>query len=229
MKHEAGKRYYRGEIYYIHREPSYDNEQHSGRPAIIVSNDINNEFCNNVEVVYLTTKKKPQLPTHTTIYSTTRQSTALCESIFTVAKSRIGSFVNQISSAEMKRVDEALAVSLCIGSDIKPNSIVDRWGKEIEEGDFDIIESLENQESEDDILLTDTSSTSSEAELTVIPYSNNDSKAEEVKEVEPLTSTPVPTPIKVNIEDTPEYIRVCAERDTFKSLYMELLEKNMSK
>lgn len=47
----------RGEIYYI--ESTYretGSEQRGGRPAVIVSNDKNNENSEVVEVVYMTTK-----------------------------------------------------------------------------------------------------------------------------------------------------------------------------
>lgn len=49
----------RGEIYYI--ESTYretGSEQRGGRPAVIVSNDKNNENSEVVEVVYMTTKPK---------------------------------------------------------------------------------------------------------------------------------------------------------------------------
>ena len=53
----------RGEIYYI--ESTYretGSEQRGGRPAVIVSNDKNNENSEVVEVVYMTTKPKNDLP-----------------------------------------------------------------------------------------------------------------------------------------------------------------------
>lgn len=60
----------RGEIYYI--ESTYretGSEQRGGRPAVIVSNDKNNENSEVVEVVYMTTKPKNDLPTHVFIRS----------------------------------------------------------------------------------------------------------------------------------------------------------------
>ena len=53
----------RGEIYYI--ESTYretGSEQRGGRPAVIVSNDKNNENSEVVEVVYMTTKPKKRPP-----------------------------------------------------------------------------------------------------------------------------------------------------------------------
>lgn len=68
----------RGEIYYI--ESTYretGSEQRGGRPAVIVSNDKNNENSEVVEVVYMTTKPKNDLPTHVFIRSALSPSTCL--------------------------------------------------------------------------------------------------------------------------------------------------------
>lgn len=49
----------RGEMYYIHEDySSVGSEMKAGRPAIIVSNDMNNEFSNTVEIRQM----KPQPP-----------------------------------------------------------------------------------------------------------------------------------------------------------------------
>ena len=46
--------FYRGEIYYVLPEGcEIGSEQHSGRPGIIVSNDLNNKYSSTLEVVYL--------------------------------------------------------------------------------------------------------------------------------------------------------------------------------
>ena len=81
----------RGDIFYIGLNPYTTGcEQWSGRPGIIVSNDQNNLHSQTVEVVYCTTRHKPNLPTHTTILSTPYESTVLCEQVTTVDISRIG-------------------------------------------------------------------------------------------------------------------------------------------
>lgn len=61
----------RGEMFYISRGgASYNgSEQHADRPAVVVSNNKNNENSNVVEVVYMTTQPKTDLPTHVTIRS----------------------------------------------------------------------------------------------------------------------------------------------------------------
>ncbi len=121
--------YHRGDIYYIEKS-SYaqptGSEQFSGRPAIIVSNDENNEFSPTLEIVYLTTKPKPNLPTHVDITSSPKPSIALCEQINTVAKERVGDYLATCSDYEIAMIEAALEISLGIGAD-------DDGGKTVEE------------------------------------------------------------------------------------------------
>lgn len=105
----------RGDVFYI--ESSFStvgSEQRAGRPAVVVSNDTNNEFSPTVEVVYLTTQPKHELPTHVEIYSLKRESIALCEQITSVAVERIGDYCGAVSNAEMSAIETAMLVSLGI-------------------------------------------------------------------------------------------------------------------
>lgn len=112
----------RGEIYYIERS-SYGetgSEQRSGRPAIIVSNDKCNEYSEVLEVVFLTTQPKNDLPTHIDIRSSTKPSVALCEQINSIAIQRFGEYIGTCSDYEMMMVDAALAISLGLEFEKKP-------------------------------------------------------------------------------------------------------------
>lgn len=104
----------RGEMFYISRGGvSYSgSEQHSDRPAVVVSNDKNNENSNVVEVVYMTTQPKTDLPTHVTVRSTGRPSTVLCEQVYSVSTERIGTYIGECSDKEMENIDIALMISL---------------------------------------------------------------------------------------------------------------------
>lgn len=104
----------RGEMFYISRGGvSYNgSEQHSDRPAVVVSNDKNNENSNVVEVVYMTTQPKTDLPTHVTVRSTGRPSTVLCEQVYSVSTERIGTYIGECSDKEMENIDIALMISL---------------------------------------------------------------------------------------------------------------------
>lgn len=108
----------RGEIYYIESGfQTTGSEQRPGRPAIIVSNDMNNEFSSTVEVVYLTTQPKHNLPTHVAIRSLKRDSIALCEQITSVAVERVGDFCGEVSDSELRAVEAAMRTSLGLDDD----------------------------------------------------------------------------------------------------------------
>lgn len=105
----------RGEIYFITRGYTEEgSEQRAGRPAIIVSNDKCNENSDVLEVVYLTTQPKNDLPTHVDIRSTERNSIALCEQINSIYRDRFGDYLGTCTEYEMALVDAALAISLSL-------------------------------------------------------------------------------------------------------------------
>lgn len=106
----------RGEIYYISRGGyNTGSEQQADRPGVIVSNDKNNKNSQTLEVVYLTTQPKNELPTHCTIRTTGRVSTALCEQIHTVAVERIGKYIGVCTAQEMQNIDIGLMISIGLG------------------------------------------------------------------------------------------------------------------
>lgn len=110
----------RGEIYYIEKSPSYataGSEMYAGRPAIVVSNEKNNENSTVFEVVYLTTQPKQDLPTHIVIRSAKRNSIAICEQVTSVCHDRFGDYIGKCTDLEMQQIDIALAISLGIDGD----------------------------------------------------------------------------------------------------------------
>ena len=103
----------RGEIFYIARGGATNgSEQFADRPAVVVSNDENNKHSGVIEVVYMTTQPKTDLPTHVTVRSTGRLSTVLCEQVSSVSTDRVNNYIGQVSEQEMKNIDIALMISL---------------------------------------------------------------------------------------------------------------------
>lgn len=105
----------RGQIYYISKSPyrpTCGSVQEPNRPAIIVSNDDNNTYSYTVEIVYLTTAPKKDLPTHCTIRSSNQPSIALCEQVTTVSTEQIGDLMGTCTAEEMRSVDACIAISL---------------------------------------------------------------------------------------------------------------------
>lgn len=128
----------RGEIFYIHNQGG-DGDTKPARPAIIVSNNKGNMNSSYYEVVFLTTQEKKELPTHVDIFSTGRESTALCEKISTIHCDCIGNYVAMCTDDEMKRVDKALLISLGIDTSdedrAEPERVTDVAPPEVQHDD----------------------------------------------------------------------------------------------
>ena len=70
-----------------------------------------NKTADYVEVVYLTTQEKKPLPTHCEIICK-QKSTAMCETIYTVNKDRVGDYVKSLTSKELSALNECLMNSI---------------------------------------------------------------------------------------------------------------------
>lgn len=127
----------RGEIFYIARGGATNgSEQFADRPAVVVSNDENNKQSGVIEVVYMTTQPKTDLPTHVTVRSTGRLSTVLCEQVSSVSTDRVNNYIGQVSEQEMKNIDIALMISLQLSGGGKTskqyNETIQKQQEEIE-------------------------------------------------------------------------------------------------
>lgn len=104
-----------GDIYYIvNNYQEEGSEQRAGRPAVVVSNDKGNQHSNVIEVVYLTTQPKTDLPTHIDIKSANRPSIALCEQISSVSKERLGNYIGSCTKYELDMLAAGMMISLGI-------------------------------------------------------------------------------------------------------------------
>lgn len=116
----------RGDIWYIEAGRSIGSEQRGGRPAIVVSNDCNNRYSGVVEIVYLTTAPKKELPTHVTIHGigNTKKSTALCEQITVVPKERLTNLMGRVTKKEMQEIETAMEISLGLKTGKRTKSVM---------------------------------------------------------------------------------------------------------
>lgn len=102
----------RGEIYLIKRRDTIGSEITKTRPAVVVSNDGLNATSEVVEVVYLTTQPKKDMPTHVCIQATGIPSMAICEQIDSVSVQLVCGCVGRCSKEEMEAIDYGLLRSL---------------------------------------------------------------------------------------------------------------------
>lgn len=103
----------RGEIYYIDLSTAKGSEQGGIRPCVIIQNNRGNKHAPTLIVIPLTTQTKRALPTHATIHEGTKTSTALCEQVMTVDKSRVsGKAIGRCSPHTMAQIEMCLKISL---------------------------------------------------------------------------------------------------------------------
>lgn len=192
----------RGEIFYIARGgASCGSEQYADRPAVVVSNDENNKHSGIIEVAYLTTQPKTELPTHVTIRSTGRVSTVLCEQVTSVSVERVNNYIGQVSEQEMKNIDIALMISLQLDGDSKSHKQYN--------------ETIKKQQEEIDGLKKEIEQVQQECD-------------DRIAEIEQEAAVHVEENRKVaESRESEDIIKVKTERDTYKQMYESLLEKIM--
>lgn len=98
----------------IKRRDTIGSEITKTRPGVIVSNNTLNATSEVVEVVYLTTQPKKDVPTHVCINATGVPSMAICEQVDSVSLRLVCGKVGTCSEEEMAAIDKGLLHSLGI-------------------------------------------------------------------------------------------------------------------
>lgn len=100
----------RGDVLFVQLTDKYDHVQNGNRPCLVVQNNIGNTFSPTIIVVPLTSKmKKTNLPIHVVLEP---KMMALCECILTISKEQIMYYIKSFDSKTMKKIDDALSISL---------------------------------------------------------------------------------------------------------------------
>ena len=121
---------HRGEVFYADLSPVVGSEQGGVRPVLIIQNDIGNRHSPTVIAAAITSRlDKARLPTHINIRAAdtrlpthigvranrcglAKDSIVLTEQIRTLDKRRLRERAGRIPEDDMRRVDEALGVSM---------------------------------------------------------------------------------------------------------------------
>jgi mRNA interferase MazF len=108
----------RNDIYSVDFEPVRGSEQGKVRPALVIQNDIGNEFSPTIIVAPITSGEEARFRVNVAIKAPegglTNNSIILLNQIRTVDKSRIGRFWGRISAETAVKVDEAIKISLAL-------------------------------------------------------------------------------------------------------------------
>ena len=111
----------RGDIFYADLSPVIGSEQGGIRPVLIIQNDVGNRHSPTVICAAITSKmNKSKLPTHIEIsakeYHIVKNSVILLEQIRTIDKQRLRGYVCHVDYSFMKKIEEALKISLEIST-----------------------------------------------------------------------------------------------------------------
>ena len=109
----------RGDIYYADLRPVIGSEQGGIRPVLIIQNDIGNRHSPTIICAAITSRmNKANLPTHIELqagrYDMMKDSVILLEQLRTIDKQRLKDYVCRVDKELMRKVDEALCVSLML-------------------------------------------------------------------------------------------------------------------
>ena len=107
----------RGDIYYADLSPVVGSEQGGVRPVLIIQNNIGNRHSPTVICAAITSRmNKAKLPTHVEIsasrYALVKDSVILLEQVRTIDKKRLREKVCHLDCEILKKVDQALSISL---------------------------------------------------------------------------------------------------------------------
>lgn len=113
----------RGEVYWVNLDPTIGSEIRKTRPALVLSNDLNNVHAHTVTVLPFTTKERVY-PFETLLAAGAFGNTEPCkvkaDQIRTVDKRRLGRLIGALSRKLILQVEEAARLHLDLAAPARP-------------------------------------------------------------------------------------------------------------
>jgi mRNA interferase MazF len=106
----------RGEIYLVCLDQTIGSEINKTRPALIISNDINNQVAQTLTVIPITSNIEKVYPFETLLPSQKsglqKNSKVKCNQIRTIDKKRLVKPLGKVSINKLKEVEDSLLIHL---------------------------------------------------------------------------------------------------------------------
>ncbi len=116
MNRKMTRQIRRGDIFSVNFDPPRGSEQGKRRPAIIIQNDIGNQYSPTTILAPITTGDKAKYPVNVAVLAPEgglkNNSVILLNQILTVDKGRLGRYWGRVTPETMQSVDKALQISL---------------------------------------------------------------------------------------------------------------------
>jgi len=109
----------RGGIYLAALDPVIGNEISKTRPAVIISNDKNNQFSGTVTIIPITSKRLKKIYPFEALFkkgtgNLPKNSKAKADQIRTLDKKRIVKFIGTLDDMELKQIEKATKIHLSL-------------------------------------------------------------------------------------------------------------------
>ena len=104
----------RGEVYWVNLDPTVGSEIQKTRPAVVISNNIQNKVSSRIVVIPITSNVSKVFPFESRLAINNKEAKALTDQIRTIDKSRISGFIRKLSSTEITELEKALKITLSL-------------------------------------------------------------------------------------------------------------------
>lgn len=108
-------------MYWADLNPVIGSEQGGKRPVLIIQNNYGNEYSGTIIVAPISSaQKKLSFPTHVEVGCSKKMRTSsavLLEQIRTIDKDRVDTYICTLNTEDMKKVDEAIKISLALNKE----------------------------------------------------------------------------------------------------------------
>lgn len=112
----------RGQIWLVNLDPTIGSEIRKIRPAVIISNEHNNQFADTVTVIPITDAGHKiysfEIPLSSQTKGLTKESKARCQQIRTVDKRRLLKMLGFVENDQLEDIEKALLIHSGIESNI---------------------------------------------------------------------------------------------------------------
>jgi len=98
----------RGDIYWVNLDPTIGSEINKLRPCVLVGATPINQARRTVLVVPLSTSAIARPPITISVSCLDKKSTAVCDQVRTVDKSRLKNFIESLSNEDLNALDDGL-------------------------------------------------------------------------------------------------------------------------